>query len=348
MTREYSALHPLPAGRRRAPARARAPRARDASTTRRSRCMTDLAQVHAGHHRAGAQRSTTRTRMMLERARAPALRASTPSASCVGVITATDLLGEKPMRFMQERGGTRTDILVADIMTPASMLEAISMQDVAQMRVGPHRGDAEGGAPPAPHGRRGGRAARARPLLRLAHRAPARRRAARPGGRADLRRHRSGAGALVARPLPRGLPRLSAGRSPRASTSPHSAAGAGPANPRRLALLLGGRVRRDAPRSRSRSCSAQANRLSNALAALGVRARRPRRDHPAAAARDRRSPTSRASRWARSRCRCRSCSAPTRSSTASPTAARASRSSIRRRCRTSGPVRARLPRAAST
>ena len=39
----------------------------------------------------------------------------------VGVITATDLLGEKPMRFVQERGGTRSDILVADIMTPASI-----------------------------------------------------------------------------------------------------------------------------------------------------------------------------------------------------------------------------------
>jgi len=53
-----------------------------------------------------------------------------------GVITATDLLGEKPMRFVQERGGTRSDILVADIMTPFEKMDAISMQDVAQMRVG--------------------------------------------------------------------------------------------------------------------------------------------------------------------------------------------------------------------
>ena len=53
-----------------------------------------------------------------------------------GVITATDLLGEKPMRFVQERGGTRHDILVADIMTPFEKMDAISMQDVSQMRVG--------------------------------------------------------------------------------------------------------------------------------------------------------------------------------------------------------------------
>ena len=54
----------------------------------------------------------------------------------VGVITATDLLGEKPMRFAQSHGVTHSEIQVSDIMTPASMLEAIPFQDVAQMRVG--------------------------------------------------------------------------------------------------------------------------------------------------------------------------------------------------------------------
>ena len=53
-----------------------------------------------------------------------------------GVITATDVLGEKPMRFTQSRGLPYSDITVADVMTPASMLEVIAMQDVAQMRVG--------------------------------------------------------------------------------------------------------------------------------------------------------------------------------------------------------------------
>ena len=56
--------------------------------------------------------------------------------SLQGVITATDLLGEKPIRFMQSRGVAHGEITVADIMTPASMLEAIPIQDVAQMRVG--------------------------------------------------------------------------------------------------------------------------------------------------------------------------------------------------------------------
>jgi len=54
----------------------------------------------------------------------------------VGVITATDLLGEKPMRFMQSRGVAHGEITVGDLMTPASLLEALPLQDVAQMRVG--------------------------------------------------------------------------------------------------------------------------------------------------------------------------------------------------------------------
>jgi len=53
-----------------------------------------------------------------------------------GVITTTDLLGEKPVLFMQSRGVAHADILVEDIMTLASMLEALSLLDVAQMRVG--------------------------------------------------------------------------------------------------------------------------------------------------------------------------------------------------------------------
>ena len=53
-----------------------------------------------------------------------------------GVITATDLLGEKPLRFMRERGVSHAEVRVADIMTPAASLEALAFQDIASMRVG--------------------------------------------------------------------------------------------------------------------------------------------------------------------------------------------------------------------
>jgi CBS-domain-containing membrane protein len=54
----------------------------------------------------------------------------------VGVITATDLLGEKPVRFMQERGVRHHEILVSDLMTPASALEALSLQEVSHAQIG--------------------------------------------------------------------------------------------------------------------------------------------------------------------------------------------------------------------
>lgn len=59
-----------------------------------------------------------------------------PGGALAGVITATDLLGEKPMRFMQGHGVARGEIAVRDLMTPAHMLEAIALQDVSQMLVG--------------------------------------------------------------------------------------------------------------------------------------------------------------------------------------------------------------------
>ncbi len=56
--------------------------------------------------------------------------------SLAGIITATDILGEKPMRFIQERGVKHNEILVMDIMTPFEKLEAISLTEVMHARVG--------------------------------------------------------------------------------------------------------------------------------------------------------------------------------------------------------------------
>ncbi len=54
----------------------------------------------------------------------------------VGLVTATDLLGEKPMQFIQKNGGTRFDIMVRDIMTPQDRLEVLDMKDVEGAKVG--------------------------------------------------------------------------------------------------------------------------------------------------------------------------------------------------------------------
>jgi CBS-domain-containing membrane protein len=54
----------------------------------------------------------------------------------LGLITATDLLGEKPVQHIREHGGRRTDIRVRDLMTPRARLEVLPMSEVAASRVG--------------------------------------------------------------------------------------------------------------------------------------------------------------------------------------------------------------------
>ncbi|MDZ7583496.1 MAG: CBS domain-containing protein, partial [Thiobacillus sp.] len=53
-----------------------------------------------------------------------------------GLITSTDIYGEKPMQVVQSRGIRRHEVLVADIMTPVERLEAIDFDDIAHARVG--------------------------------------------------------------------------------------------------------------------------------------------------------------------------------------------------------------------
>lgn len=54
----------------------------------------------------------------------------------VGLITATDLLGEKPLQHVHTHGGKRGDIQVRDIMTPHERLEVIDFPAVCAAKVG--------------------------------------------------------------------------------------------------------------------------------------------------------------------------------------------------------------------
>jgi CBS domain-containing protein len=54
----------------------------------------------------------------------------------LGVLTATDVLGEKAVRIASDRGMKRSELAVGDIMTPATQVEVISLEDVAGARVG--------------------------------------------------------------------------------------------------------------------------------------------------------------------------------------------------------------------
>ena len=53
-----------------------------------------------------------------------------------GLITATDILGEKPMKVIAQRGCTREDTLVSDIMTPLGCLDVLDMGTVCSAKVG--------------------------------------------------------------------------------------------------------------------------------------------------------------------------------------------------------------------
>lgn len=53
-----------------------------------------------------------------------------------GVISASDILGEKPMRVATDRRLKRSELTVADIMTPAGEVEALALSDVQGARVG--------------------------------------------------------------------------------------------------------------------------------------------------------------------------------------------------------------------
>ena len=56
--------------------------------------------------------------------------------SVLGVLTATDVLGEKALRVAAERGIRRSELTAGDLMTPAEAVEVIALSDVQGARVG--------------------------------------------------------------------------------------------------------------------------------------------------------------------------------------------------------------------
>ncbi len=84
------------------------------------RAKTPMDKAHAKMRRYGV-----RTLLVLDE-----------SDKVLGLLTTTDILGEKPMRFLQHMGGTHADILVRDIMTPQRELEVLQFQDVANAKAG--------------------------------------------------------------------------------------------------------------------------------------------------------------------------------------------------------------------
>ena len=53
-----------------------------------------------------------------------------------GLLTATDLLGEKPVLYVSEHGGSRSEIRVRELMTPHAQIEVLAFAEVRSARVG--------------------------------------------------------------------------------------------------------------------------------------------------------------------------------------------------------------------
>ena len=96
--------------------------------------MTDLRHVAAAVIEPDMTMESANAYMMLRGIRS--LLVLNQDKLLSGIITATDILGEKPLRFIQERCVKHNEILVSDIMTPLDRLEAIPMQEVQRAKVG--------------------------------------------------------------------------------------------------------------------------------------------------------------------------------------------------------------------
>ena len=96
--------------------------------------MTDLTRVAA----AVASPATTvdeANRYMMRRGVRMLLVLDDQERLC-GIVTATDILGERPVTLARERGVRHSEILVADVMTPASRLDAFDIRTVKGASVG--------------------------------------------------------------------------------------------------------------------------------------------------------------------------------------------------------------------
>ena len=96
--------------------------------------MTDLTQVFV-ETVSPDEPIAQANRLMIQRA-IRLLLVVNAGRQIVGLLTARDILGEKPMLHMQRRGVRREEILVADIMTPHQAVDVLDMADVARTRVG--------------------------------------------------------------------------------------------------------------------------------------------------------------------------------------------------------------------
>lgn len=96
--------------------------------------MTDFMQVPAATIESDA--SIGAADDFMRRRGVRALIVTGADGTVAGILTATDVLGEKPIKFALGNGVKRDEIRVSDLMTGRSLLELLVYEEVRQARVG--------------------------------------------------------------------------------------------------------------------------------------------------------------------------------------------------------------------
>ncbi len=98
------------------------------------RVMTDLKEVTAVT--IGPEKTVDAAQQRMIKHGVRLLLVIDDQETVLGLVTATDILGEKPLQFIQKAGGRREDVLVRNIMTQQEKLEVLCMKDIASAKVG--------------------------------------------------------------------------------------------------------------------------------------------------------------------------------------------------------------------
>jgi CBS domain-containing protein len=96
--------------------------------------MTDLSKVAAVTIEPSAPVTVANEYMIGRAVRSLFVTAS--DGHLVGLVTTTDILGERPVRAIQARRISRNELVVSDVMTPVDSIVAMRIEDVRAAKVG--------------------------------------------------------------------------------------------------------------------------------------------------------------------------------------------------------------------
>ncbi len=99
-----------------------------------TKVMTNFREVKVVTTQLGTSINDCNEHMIVNRVRL--LLVTDDKKKVQGILTAADILGEKPMQHMQKNGVSRDEVQAMDIMTPINALETLKLHDVETAKVG--------------------------------------------------------------------------------------------------------------------------------------------------------------------------------------------------------------------